>query len=75
MKEQGPLDSDSDRDELQRRLSAAERFPDQNPNPVVLRMDRDGRLIYHNDASDPIVDGSGPEGRSGASGGDAGASA
>ena len=31
-----------------------ERFPDRNPNPV-LRIDRDGVLIYANGASEPIV--------------------
>ena len=31
------------------------KFPGQNPNPV-LRMSRDGLLIYANDASRPIVD-------------------
>src|SRR5207247_571983 len=31
------------------------KFPGQNPNPV-LRMTRDGALLYANDASQPIVD-------------------
>ena len=35
---------------------AAESFPDQNPNPV-LRTSVDGRLLYANPASAPLVDG------------------
>ena len=35
-------------------ISAISRFPDQNPNPV-LRMGRDGRLIYANLASAGVV--------------------
>jgi class 3 adenylate cyclase len=31
-----------------------DRFPDRNPNPVM-RIDREGRLIYDNEASAPIV--------------------
>jgi class 3 adenylate cyclase len=34
---------------------AIDKFPDQNPNPV-LRIDREGRLIYANRASAPIVE-------------------
>src|SRR5690349_10266775 len=34
-------------------LSAINRFPDDNPNPV-LRMDGDGHLIYANPASAPV---------------------
>src|SRR3989339_252745 len=34
-------------------LEAVDRFPDQNPNPV-LRISRDGRLGYANAASAPI---------------------
>jgi class 3 adenylate cyclase len=32
-----------------------ERFPHQNPNPVF-RVDDDGRLIYANDASQPLIE-------------------
>jgi class 3 adenylate cyclase len=35
-------------------ISAINRFPDDNPNPVM-RIDADGRLIYANPASAPIV--------------------
>lgn len=34
---------------------AIDKFPDQNPNPV-LRIDRGGRLIYANRASEPIIE-------------------
>ena len=34
-------------------LKALDKFPDQNPNPV-LRVSQDGRLIYANPASEPI---------------------
>ncbi len=37
-------------DDLRRRLTAAEHFPDQSPHPV-LRMDDDGMLLYANPAS------------------------
>jgi class 3 adenylate cyclase len=36
------------------RASGLQEFPDQNPNPV-LRMARDGRLLYANPASAPIT--------------------
>jgi class 3 adenylate cyclase len=39
---------------LEREVEAINKFPNQNPNPV-LRMARDGRLIYANDASEPIT--------------------
>jgi class 3 adenylate cyclase len=50
--------TDSDRapsrDELlEQQIQAIERFPDQNPNPVM-RLSRDGHLLYGNAASDPI---------------------
>ena len=35
-------------------ISAINRFPDDNPNPVV-RVDADGRLIYANPASAPVL--------------------
>ena len=35
-------------------VSAINRFPDDNPNPVM-RIDADGHLIYANPASDPIL--------------------
>jgi class 3 adenylate cyclase len=38
---------------LEREIEAIVRFPGQNPNPV-LRVDREGRLIYANDASRPV---------------------
>jgi len=34
-------------------LEAADRFPDRNPNPV-LRIDRDGTLVYANASSAPV---------------------
>jgi class 3 adenylate cyclase len=37
-------------------IQAINRFPDQNPNPV-LRIDAGGRLLYANPASAPIVEG------------------
>ena len=37
-------------------LEAINRFPDQNPNPVM-RVSRDGELIYANGASEPIMSG------------------
>lgn len=37
-------------------LSAINRFPDENPNPV-LRIDQGGRLMYANPASTPVVEG------------------
>jgi class 3 adenylate cyclase len=39
-----------------RELEAFNRFPDQNPNPVM-RVSRDGELIYANKASAPILSG------------------
>jgi hypothetical protein len=36
-------------------IAAISRFPDENPNPV-LRMLLDGRLLYANPASRPVVD-------------------
>ena len=40
-------------DLLEREIDAINRFPGQNPNPV-LRMTEDGRLTYANDSSAPI---------------------
>jgi class 3 adenylate cyclase len=37
------------------RIAAVERFPDDNPNPVM-RIDVDGRLAYANPASAPVVE-------------------
>jgi class 3 adenylate cyclase len=39
---------------LERQIEEINRFPDQNPNPV-LRMTGDGRLLYANPASAPIL--------------------
>ena len=39
---------------LEREIEAINRFPGQNPNPV-LRLAEDGRLTYANDAAAPIV--------------------
>ena len=39
---------------LEREIQAINKFPGRNPNPVM-RMTSDGRLIYANDASQPIV--------------------
>ena len=36
------------------RLLALEKFPDQNPNPVI-RLSLDGKLLYYNPASKKIV--------------------
>jgi len=38
---------------LEREVEAINKFPDQNPNPV-LRLARDGQLLYANAASEPI---------------------
>jgi len=38
---------------LEREVEAINKFPDQNPNPV-LRLARDGQLLYGNAASEPI---------------------
>jgi class 3 adenylate cyclase len=38
-----------------RRIAAVERFPDDNPNPVM-RIGVDGRLLYANPASAPVVE-------------------
>jgi class 3 adenylate cyclase len=40
---------------LERQIELINRFPDQNPNPV-LRMKADGHLLYANAASEPILD-------------------
>jgi class 3 adenylate cyclase len=40
---------------LEREIEAINKFPGRNPNPV-LRMTPEGRLIYANDASQPILD-------------------
>jgi class 3 adenylate cyclase len=39
---------------LEREVQAINKFPDQNPNPV-LRLTRDGQLLYANTASEPIT--------------------
>ncbi len=39
---------------LEREIEAINKFPGENPNPV-LRMDADGRLVYGNEAAAPIV--------------------
>ena len=39
---------------LEREIEAINRFPDENPNPV-LRMTESGRLTYANDSARPIV--------------------
>lgn len=39
---------------LEREIEAINRFPGENPNPV-LRITEDGRLTYANDAAAPIV--------------------
>jgi class 3 adenylate cyclase len=39
---------------LEREVEAINKFPDQNPNPV-LRLARDGQLLYANAASEPIT--------------------
>jgi class 3 adenylate cyclase len=41
---------------LEREIEAVNRFPGENPNPV-LRMAEDGRLTYANDSAAPIVAG------------------
>src|SRR5262249_5977445 len=38
---------------LEQQVEAINRFPDQNPNPVM-RVSRDGRLLYANSSSEPI---------------------
>ncbi|HEX8026163.1 MAG TPA: adenylate/guanylate cyclase domain-containing protein [Candidatus Limnocylindrales bacterium] len=38
---------------LEQQIEAIQRFPGQNPNPV-LRVSEDGRLMYANDASEPL---------------------
>jgi len=40
---------------LEREIEAINRFPGENPNPV-LRMAEDGRLTYANDSAQPIVE-------------------
>jgi class 3 adenylate cyclase len=40
---------------LERQIEAIHRFPDQNPNPVM-RTTLDGRLLYANTASAPILE-------------------
>jgi len=39
---------------LEREIEAINRFPGQNPNPV-LRVTTDGRLLYANASSEPIT--------------------
>ncbi len=39
---------------LEREMEVIGKFPNQNPNPV-LRVGTDGKLLFANDASDPIV--------------------
>jgi len=39
---------------LEREIEVIGKFPNQNPNPV-LRLSRDGRLLFANDASAPIL--------------------
>jgi class 3 adenylate cyclase len=39
---------------VEREIKAIDRFPGENPNPV-LRTDADGRLVYANDAAAPII--------------------
>ena len=43
---------------LEREIQAINKFPDQNPNPVM-RLDRDGHLLYANRASQAVIDGLG----------------
>ena len=40
---------------VEQQIEAINRFPDQNPHPVM-RMTSDGRLVYANKASAPVVD-------------------
>ncbi|MGZ8501393.1 MAG: adenylate/guanylate cyclase domain-containing protein [Candidatus Limnocylindrales bacterium] len=40
---------------LEREIQAINKFPDQNPNPVM-RFDRDGHLLYANRASDAVIE-------------------
>jgi class 3 adenylate cyclase len=40
---------------LEREIQAINKFPDQNPNPVM-RLDRDGHLLYANRASQAVID-------------------
>ncbi len=54
MADAGPTLS-GDAHTLAQRLEAVERFPDRNPNPV-LRVADDGRLLYANAASEPIME-------------------
>jgi class 3 adenylate cyclase len=43
---------------LEREIEAINKFPDQNPNPVM-RLDRDGHLLYANRASQAVIEGLG----------------
>jgi class 3 adenylate cyclase len=40
---------------LEREIQAINKFPDQNPNPVM-RLDRDGHLLYANRASRAVIE-------------------
>ena len=40
---------------LEREIQAINKFPDQNPNPVM-RLDRDGHLLYANQASRAVIE-------------------
>jgi class 3 adenylate cyclase len=40
---------------VEQQIEAINRFPDQNPHPVM-RMTSDGRLVYANDSSSPVVE-------------------
>ncbi len=45
----------TDRKRAEQQIETLARFPDENPNPVM-RIDRDGKLLYANSASQPLLE-------------------
>ena len=51
----GTVQDISERKWAEERINSLARFPAENPNPV-LRVERDGRVVYANQASQPLMD-------------------
>jgi len=45
----------TERSRAQEEIASLSKFPDENPNPII-RLSKDGTILYHNQASIPLLD-------------------